>query len=133
MYQLRGIRSTVVEEYNDMVALKKLLNIMDDDKEYILGIGHHAAVVRKTKGQYEYLELQDEPSHNGYIRATSERFAQRFALQKSYSAYGMKYKVESWLVDVNSFKDGEEDFIKMMGYINTQEGKQLKGQGGSIK
>ena len=36
------------------------------------------------------------------------------------------------LMDVDSFKDNY-DFEKILGYINTNEEKQKKGSGGSVK
>lgn len=40
--------------------------------------------------------------------------------------------MESILIDIDSLKNNEE-FEKILGYINTNGGKQLKGSGGSVK
>lgn len=98
------------------------------DKEYILLFARHAAVVRLNGKQFEYLELQSA-SKNGFIykekkRDILKRFGARLREGKDY------YK--SYLLELDSVTTDPE-FKRLMGYINTESNKQMKGEGGGEK
>ncbi|WP_419692852.1 phage minor head protein [Mannheimia haemolytica] len=102
-------------------------------KEYYLSAGRHAAIVRKTDSDFEYLELQSATS-NGWKSLTKNgrgRIAnvlhERFKTSKL-----SKYRHYAYLAEVDSFK-GSKDFEKILGYLNTAEDKQVKGRLGSEK
>lgn len=56
----------------------------------------------------------------------------RFKCQKSYTAYGMKLRPRSVIIDIESLKDNKE-FEEILAYINTNELNQLKGADGNVK
>ena len=129
---LTGVKSYVVKESNDFKAVSKLLQNMAIDKEYYLATGHHAAIIRKTTDDVQYLELQDVED-NGFKPLNNKVLSRRFGCQKGYTMkYIGKFEVESILIDVDSLKDNSE-FRHILGYINTNKNKQLKGVGGSVK
>ena len=129
---LTGVRSRIVKEYNDFKATSKLFDDMVIDKEYYLATGKHAAIIRKTMEGLQYLELQSV-EENGFKPLNNNILRRRFGCKKSHRMkYIGKFEVESMLIDVDSLKDNSE-FRHILGYINTNKNKQLKGAGGSVK
>lgn len=111
---------------NDYELSNKLLATMSDGKEYILITGGHAAVVRKTAGGYEYLELQSATS-NGYKKLDDDVLKHRFSARKR-----TQYTSSTFLIELDKFKE-ISDLRAMLGYVNTAASKRMKGKGGSAK
>lgn len=125
------VGGTVVKDTNDYVKAKELLKQVQESKEYYFTCGSHAAIVRKTGTGYEYLELQSATS-NGFKPLTNDVLKYRFAAKKSHTSYGTKYETKDCIIDIGLLrKDGA--FRKLLGYINTQKDKQVKGIRGSMK
>ena len=118
-------------ENNDFVAIKKAFRTLEKGKEYYLGVGKHAAIIRTTEKGIEYLELQTQKS-NGFYPLDYVALSSRFKAQKSYTKDGVKYKSLTTLIDIDLLKNNET-FKKLLGYINTNENKQMKGVQGTIK
>ena len=101
-----------------------LMRTTEIGKEYYLAIARHAAIVRQvSKGKYEYLELQSATS-NGWKPLNAKVFGWRF------SANGREWYYE--MIEISKLYN-DPSFIKLMGYINTAEDKQVKGKYGTIK
>lgn len=132
---LKGVRSFIEQEYNDYVALKKLLKNVEEDKEYYLAVGGHAAIIRKTEGKLQYLELQSK-KENGYQDFVKNllvnTWRDRFRCQKSYTRLFSKRKVDTVLIDAESLYENSQ-FHELLGFINTKENEQMKGAGGNVK
>ena len=128
--QVGGI---VNKNYNDFTNAKQLLATTSIGKYYYFTCGKHAAIVRKTEKEYEYLELQSPSAErNGWHELTTERLKNRFGAQKSHTIYGSRYETKECIIDIDLLiKDA--GFRKMMGYINTASGNQKKGAHGSEK
>lgn len=102
----------------------ELMRTTEIGKEYYLAIACHAAIVRQvSKGKYEYLELQSATS-NGWKPLNAKVFGWRF------SANGREWHYE--MIEISKLYN-DPSFIKLMGYINTAEDKQVKGKYGTIK
>ena len=102
----------------------ELMRTTEIGKEYYLAIACHAAIVRQvSKGKYEYLELQSATS-NGWKPLNAKVFGWRFG------ANGREWYYE--MIEISKLYN-DPSFIKMMGYINTAEDKQVKGKYGTIK
>lgn len=102
----------------------ELMRTTEIGKEYYLAIACHAAIVRQvSKGKYEYLELQSATS-NGWKPLNAKVFGWRF------SANGREWHYE--MIEISKLYN-DPSFIKLMGYINTAEDKQVKGKYGRIK
>ena len=113
---------------NDVKVVKKLLDDhVEDGKEYYLGAGKHASIVRKVEGRYEYLELQSTEERNGFKPLGPGTLIDRFRCRKSG-----KYEMRSVLIDIDNMKDNPE-MENLLGFINTQSDKQMKGVGGHAK
>lgn len=130
--KLDGVTGWIVEESNDFKAVHELQKNMVEGKEYFLATGHHAAIIRKVGDGYQYLELQNNASGNGWFELNDTMLRYRFDCKRSHSTYGMKYKLGNVLVDIDTLK-GNKDFETMLTYINTSAGSQRKGIGGGIK
>lgn len=117
-----------------------ILQGIEKDKEYILVAGKHAAVVRKTDDGLQYLEMQSELENgNGWKsfetngQTVAQTLSRRFGCTKSQkTSYGYKLTSKATLVDVESFQPTEE-LKDVLGYINTDASKQMKGASGGIK
>lgn len=120
---------------NDFKAVNKLIKNINDEKEYYLATGRHASIIKKdSDGKLLYLELQaNRDTDNGWNYLTSERLKNRFKCQKTHTVlHGIKYTVKSVLIESESLGENRE-FQNIVGYINTDEDKQLKGKGGNAK
>lgn len=109
---------------------KKALNDMEVGKEYMLVAGRHCSIVRMGEEGPEYLELQNIPKYNRWWKMEggpygnlSETLRERF-----------KVKGKSWsgLADISEF-EGNEEILKLGGYINTEPDKAVRGEGGAVK
>lgn len=127
----RNCRGMVVSEYDDFKAANKLLKEVKEGKEYYLAAGKHSAIVRKSENGFEYLELQSGIS-NGFKPLTKERLENRFGCMHQHTFQGYKYTINSVLIDIEELGK-DKSFKEIMGYINTEVGKQHKGASGSIK
>ncbi|MDO4764230.1 MAG: minor capsid protein [Flavobacteriaceae bacterium] len=128
---LKRAGAFVEKDYNDFKAVNRLLNNGEIGKEYILTTGKHASIIKKSKEKgWEYLELQS-PIKNGYEPLTNYSLKKRFKCQKSHTSYGMKLTSSSCLIKIDDLYS--DDLKDLLGYINTEAQKQMKGIEGKIK
>lgn len=122
---------------NDFTQANTLLKSVEKDQEYYFVCGRHAAIVRKNDDGYQYLELQgvnddNSPIYNGWHRLDRKALKYRFKAQTRHTSYGMALETESCMIEISKlYKDS--GYKKMIGYINTQSDKQIKGLGGGLK
>ena len=128
---LEGVESLIEKEYNDFVAVNKLLYYTVKNKEYYLSTGQHAAIIRRLDKGFEYLELQSA-TDNGFKKLTKDVLKKRFKCQKSHTISGIKAKMSSALIDIETLAKNAE-FKEMLEYINTDIKKQKKGIKGFAK
>lgn len=131
-WDIKGFNGVKTEEYPDhsgSKAANQLLRGIDPDREYILAVGEHAAVVRKDgKNSYQYLEMQNgRDEENGWHKLNSKALHDRFGTKTSKKRY-----YEARLYDVDIPEDDNE-FAYYMGYLNTASDEQQKGSTGSEK
>lgn len=119
-------------ELSDFTNAEVLLQSVQAGKEYYFTCGRHAAIVRKSATGYEYLELQSDATRNGWHELTKDVLRHRFGAKRSHTSYGSKFASTDYIVDIELLKSNP-DFKRMLGYINTAEGKQNKGIGGGMK
>lgn len=132
MAKFSGVESYITKNTNDFTSFNKLKINMQVGKEYKLGVGGHAAIVRKLKnGTYQYLELQSA-GVNGFKDFDKYTLKYRFRCQKSHTLYGMRREVPAYLIEIESLGRSKE-FIELMQYLNTAAEAQLIGAGGYAK
>ncbi|MBQ3991192.1 MAG: hypothetical protein II630_10090, partial [Bacteroidales bacterium] len=122
---------TVVSNASDFTNAKQLLAKVEIGKEYYFTCGQHAAMVRKTNQGFEFLELQSS-RQNGWKKLDNDVLRYRFGAKRSHSTYGHKYNGTDCIIEVEKLAEDKE-FKKLLGYINTNAAKQMKGVKGSIK
>ena len=132
MAGFNGVISKVVRNSNDFMAFEDLKKIMKTGKEYKLGIGQHAAIIRKLKdGTLEYLEMQSAQK-NEFKLLNHEALKYRFGCRLSHTSYGMVVECPAYIIEIESLGKSSE-FIELMKYLNTAENMQRKGSGGWAK
>lgn len=119
---LPGVDAEVVYGVDDIICADSLLEKIEPGKEYYLATGQHAAIVRSNNGCYEYLELQSAYD-NGWHPLHDDKLYSRFGCGKGDQAY------PNFLIDIDSLGRNRE-FIDLLGYINTSENSQYKGESG---
>jgi SPP1 gp7 family putative phage head morphogenesis protein len=123
----------VASDYNGFTVAKELLSKVEEGKEYYFTSGKHAAIVRRSRNEYQYLELQSKYKENNvFKRLDINSLKNRFKTKASHSIYKMKVKQEDSIIDIEKLKDSVL-FRKLLGYINTDQLKQKKGILGSTK
>lgn len=111
----------------------RLLKMVEPGKEYYLAVGRHAAIVRKNAdGVLQYLELQSA-NHSGWTNFDGNpryTLKTRFGCSSSSSASALY----DFMLDITeSDFASNDDFRSLLGYLNTEENAQRKGQHGTIK
>lgn len=124
---VKDFGGTAVESRDDMKATNDFLAKAESGKEYALGAGRHAAIVRVKDGKREYLELQDERGKNGWKELNDAVLRDRFGAISL-----RKREKKTVFIEISKLTSSPE-FISMLGYINTDIGKQEKGVGGGVK
>lgn len=126
--KLPGVVSFIERGGNDVDAVLSLENRMIENKEYYLGSGKHAAIIRKKNAyEYEYLELQRSKS-NGWRTLSYDALVDRFKC-RYMNTDTMR---DSYLIDVDSLAQSQE-FLDILRFINTAETNQHKGVKGNVK
>lgn len=131
LVNLDGVVAMESMNFSSVKGATELIAQMKDDKIYMLVTGKHASIVKKINGEAYYLELQSA-IHSGWHPFTKDTLRQRFGCTRSRTVLGTKVEQHSYAIDVDSLSKSEE-FHKLLGYINTEEGKQRKGKAGYAK
>lgn len=134
---LDGVDAQIIENHRKSSLLddaKEILTFVEEGKEYYFAAGQHASIIRKVDGQYQYLELQSEYD-SGWKTLDESTLRGRF-LCSNYEPQqfiGSPLSVASTvLIDTESLAQSQE-FISMLGYINTDADKQRKGAAGGVR
>ena len=123
---LPEVGGKVIVSAQEIKTANQLLATMEEGKEYWLGIGRHASIVRVESGAYQYLELQSSSS-NGWKELNDYVLRYRFGCVKKRS-----FAMPARLMNVEKLGKSD-DFLETLKYINTNVADQMKGVGGGIK
>lgn len=137
MLDLPNIRGKILKVKKEASDTAKILRDLELGKEYYMSVGKHAAIVRNTGDELQYLELQSAIKNGwmpfdryGSIVTTLQK---RFGCRKTVDRFaGGIWEKKVVLMEVDSFKANSE-FKELLGYINTATNKQKKGVTGSVK
>ena len=124
---LPGVESQLISGTNDIDCANQLLQNTEPGKEYYLATGQHAAIVKQNGNGFDYLELQHPSSGNGWHPLDNDVLTNRFGCSDSHSM-----EFSNYLMDVDSLSNNEE-FLDILGYINTANHSQMKGNYGNVK
>lgn len=131
--RMNGMKVLRAEGKSAITVGNRLLKMCEPGKEYYLAVGRHAAIVRKNEdGVLQYLELQSA-NHSGWTNFDGNpryTLKTRFGCSSSSSASA----TYDFMIDITeSDFTSSEDFRSLIGYLNTAENAQRKGQYGTIK
>ena len=131
--EMNGMKAFTAQGASSMTVANRLLKMVEPGKEYYLAVGRHAAIVRKNDdGVLQYLELQSKnrsgwTDFDGNPRYTLKtRFG---CTQTSGAAADYDFMLDITESDFTS----SDDFRSLLGFLNTEENAQRKGQHGTIK
>ena len=141
MLNLPGVKGNITKVKKEAADTAKIIKGLEYGKEYYLASGRHAAIIRNTEKGAEYLELQS-PTDNGWhpfdkygsmVATLQKRFDCRKTVDKmKIGSKSVVFEKEVILMEVDSFINNDE-FRKVLGYINTVSTKQMKGAMGSVR
>lgn len=141
MLNLQGVKGEIIKVKKEAVGAMDVISKLEKNKEYYFTSGKHAAIVKVTEDDAQYLELQSA-TENGWISFNDygsmyDTLVKRFGCRKTVDKMKigrdtLVFEKEVVIMEVDSFKDNEE-FRKILGYINTDEDKQKKGVSGNVK
>jgi hypothetical protein len=138
MKDVPGVNGIVHKVKKEAAEAAKIAMNLEKDKLYYFATGKHAAIVRNTGEDVEWMELQSKykngwRSCKGEFGTVTAAFQKRFACRKTVDkSFGRVWEKDVIVMDVDSFSDNEE-FRQILGYINTAEDKQRKGAKGDVK
>lgn len=124
---LPGVRSAEASGRNDLETTHNLIDTIPSGKEFYLATGQHAAIVRNNNGQMQYLELQHPSNGNGWHDLDDYVLMNRFGASPNHTV-----PFSSHLIEVDSLAHNQE-FLNILGYINTAESEQRKGVSGNVR
>ncbi len=131
---VEGLKVLKADGKSSVTVGNRLLKQCEPGKEYYLCVGRHASIVRKTEdGKLQYLELQSAKSSGWTDFDGNPRYtlSYRFGCT-SRSDYG-RSSLYDFMIDIEESDFSTDDFKSLLGYINTAEDEQKKGQYGTIK
>jgi len=132
---LPGVESKKSSGFNDIKCANELISQMEEGKEYVLSTGVHSTIVRKTEHGYEYLELQStNDKYKGWHKLDDNALRNRFhceTIWRNMADFELDV-LDSYLIEVDSLSDNQE-FIDLLGYLNTAEEDQVVGHKGGPK
>lgn len=131
LVNLNGVVGMESMNFSSVKGAKELISKMENDKLYMLVTGKHASIVKIIDGNAQYLELQSA-LRSGWHPFEEDTLRRRFGCTRSRTVLGTKIEQHSYAIDVDSLSKSKE-FHKLLGYINTEEGKQRKGTAGHAK
>ncbi len=142
---LPGINGEEIETVKELEGAMNVLESLDIDTEYYFTAGRHAAIVRRTQNDIEYLELQsNNHERNGWTSFNNSRYGsmsetlyRRFKCRKTPDTIKIgdrkiTFSRKIFIAKVDSFK-GNAGFEQILGYINTKPENQKKGTSGDVK
>lgn len=120
---MSGVNSTILRGKREIKMVNDIAGTMQIGSHYYLAAGRHAAIVRRNEAGFQYLELQSA-TRNGFKPLTSGVLRDRFACtQRSTRDRSVI------LIDCDSL-GSSDDFRRILGYINTDPSRQMKGSTG---
>lgn len=126
---LDGVNSQVLRGTDDTICAERLMSSMEQGRQYYMATGAHAAIVRlNNEGIYQYLELQSGTlSENGWHTLTLSELYSRFGCED-----GQSREYANYLIELESLQNNAE-FLNLLGYINTDESAQMRGESGYVR
>ena len=123
---LPGVEAQIERGTDDVECSNTLLSTVQEGQEYYFATGQHAAIVRRNNGAIEYLELQSF-FRNGWKKINDSVLINRFGCDRE-----QQNTYPNFLISVDSMLCNNE-FMDILGYLNTAESAQRKGWFGHVR
>lgn len=139
LVQMEGMKVFRAKGASSLTVGNRLLKKVEQGKEYYLCVGRHASIVRKTEeGVLQYLELQADYSETARYGAGWHDFTSnpkrilnwRFGCNSTSNHWHEKL---DFMIDIDGSELNTDEIKSILGYINTDVGKEVKGAGGMLK
>ena len=127
---MRGMNVTRSPRKTEIPAGKQLLSTCEIGKEYYLRVGRHASIVRKNNdGVLQYLEMQSaiNKGWNDFDTNVARTLSNRFGCRDGVDSFG------DFMLNITDSNLDTDEFKSLLGFLNTAENKQNKGDYGTIK
>ncbi|MCM1440058.1 MAG: hypothetical protein NC131_12780 [Roseburia sp.] len=132
MALLKKCGGTIENQISDFASAKTLLGAMvTEGHEYYFCCGGHAAVVRKVGEEMQFLELQTN-GRNGWKKLDDDVLKWRFGAKQWRLHKGKRYGIDTGIIDITKLTSNK-GYKELLGYINTDAAKQVKGKAGGAK
>lgn len=129
-----GIKTLTAEGKCSITVGNRLLKQCEAGKEYYLCVGRHAAIVRRTdEGVLQYLELQSAKSSGWTDFDGNPRYTLSYRFGCTQRSDGGMSQRWDFMMDLDESNFNTDEFKSLLGYINTVESEQRKGEYGTIK
>lgn len=125
-----GMKVTTSTRKTSIASGKELLNGCEIGKEYYLCVGRHASIVRKNdEGVLQYLELQsaNNSGWQNFDGNLGHTLSYRFGCRSGVDSFG------DFMLNITDSNLDTDEFKSILGFLNTAENKQNKGDHGTIK
>lgn len=133
LFSASGIKVKILDDIKGASDVARLLKTeLEFNKEYFLGAGKHAAIVRRSDNGLEYLELQSS-IRNGWMSFNRHGTVTKTLNKRFNCALKSRFGMRVILAEVDSFKSRKSDLKEILGYLNTASDKQKKGALGGEK
>lgn len=131
--QTKGMKVLKADGKCSLTVGNRLLKQCQEGKEYYLSVGRHATIVRRNGGILQYLEMQSARENGWKNFDGNARYTLnwRFGCTNT-SDYGLSSKYD-FMLDIGESDFDNDDFRSLLGYLNTAEDKQRKGDNGRIR
>lgn len=129
----KGLKVLKASGKSAMTVGNKLLKQCEEGKQYYLCVGNHASIVRKKDGNLQYLELQSKPQRGWTDFGTNPKNTLRFRFGCRTETDGGTSSTYHFMIDLDESKFDNDDFRSLLGYLNTDKGKEKKSDGSGIK
>ena len=129
----KGLKVLKATGKSAMTVGNKLLKQCEEGKQYYLCVGNHASIVRKKDGNLQYLELQSKPKRGWTDFETNLKNTLRFRFGCRTETDGGTSSTYQFMIDLDDSDFDNDDFKSLLGYLNTDKGKEKKSDGNGIK
>lgn len=113
-----------------MTVGKRLIEQCESGKEYLLSVGKHVSVVRKTEdGVLQYLELQTKAKNGwrNFCENPKVTLGMRFSCTSTSNNMSELF---DFMIDIDESNFETDEFRQLLGYLNTAGSRQKKGRSG---
>ena len=125
-----GMKTLRAKGASSMTVGKRLIEQCESGKEYLLSVGKHVSVVRKTEdGVLQYLELQTKAKNGwrNFCENPKVTLGMRFSCTSTSNNMSELF---DFMIDIDESNFETDEFRQLLGYLNTAGSRQKKGRSG---